>query len=109
MSAGLPEDGNNHTAPLTPAKVSLASQIVGTLSSGTIPFSLQTGTKFLRTYGVAKDVYMKWGTATVTTSNFDEVIPAGQIVDFFCPAGAAGTAVNFIESTASGTVVIIQK
>jgi hypothetical protein len=50
---------------------------------------------------------MKWGTADVTVSNFDEVIPAGQIRDFLVPSGE--TAVNFIEREASATLVVIEK
>ncbi|MCL5460148.1 hypothetical protein M3M33_16035, partial [Loigolactobacillus coryniformis] len=62
-----------------------------------------------------QDVYFKWGATTVTSSNFDEVIPAGQIVDLIVPLDSSVTppsrfaAYRIIERTASASIIIIEK
>lgn len=110
--AQLPRDGNRIAMQLTPASVALAVTVDATISAST-EITLNAATTFLRVYATTQDVYMKWGTADVTASNFDEIIPAGQIVDFTIPAQSAVstlyTAVNFIERTASAGLVVIEK
>lgn len=98
-------DGNGNAVQLSPAGTALARQIVGTLSSN-VAVALGTATKFIRLYTKSQDVYLHWGTAA-TSSNFDEYLPSGQIVDLIVPQGQ-GT-VNFLETAASGTVILIQK
>lgn len=91
---------------LTPDVVALARTVDSSISAST-EIVLQTATSYLRVYAIAKDVYLKWGADDVTASNFDEVIPAGQIHDFLVPDGIA--AVNFIERESGATVIVIEK
>lgn len=106
----LPKDGNRQTVQLQPPITALARTVDGTISASTeITFDL--GTTFIRVYAVDKDIYMKWGTADVTSSNFDEVIPANQICDFFVPQQSnltLYTAANFIQRTATATLILTE-
>ncbi len=113
----LPRDGNQIAAQLTPPSIALARTVDATISAST-EITLNAATTFLRVYAIDKDVYMKWGAADVTASNFDEVIPANQICDFFVPIDETTstpsvpvfyTAVNFIERAATGGIIIIEK
>lgn len=107
----LPKDGNRQTAQLTPPIVSLARTVDATISTST-EVTFNPDTTFIRVYAIAKDIYMKWGTADVNATNFDAVIPANQICDFFIPQQSdltLYTAANFIERTAGGTLIVIEK
>lgn len=109
--ASLPRDANRIAAQLSPASVALARTVDATISAST-EITLNASTSFIRVYAIDKDVYMKWGTADVTASNFDEVIPANQICDFFVPLESGPTlytAVNFIERAATGGIIVIEK
>ncbi len=90
----------------TPDVVALDRTFDATISASTEKV-FNKATTIIRVYAIAKDVYLKWGTADVTASNFDEVIPAGQVFDFIVPEGI--TAVNVIEREAGATVIIIEK
>ena len=90
----------------TPDVPALARTVDATISASTeIVFNLATS--IIRVYAIAKDVYLKWGVADVTASNFDEVIPAGQVMDFFVPENQV--AINLIEREAGATVIVIEK
>lgn len=108
----LPKDGNSIAMQLTPASVALARTIDATISSST-EITLNASTTIIRVYAIDKDVYLKWGTDDVTASNFDEVIPANQIVDLMVPTvattGVLYTAINLIERSATATVIVIEK
>lgn len=110
--AKLPRDNNNLPIPLAPANIALARTVDATISTST-EITLNAATSFVRVYAINKDVYLKWGTDDVTASNFDEVIPAGQICDFIVPKSQPGkalyTALNLIEREASATVIVIEK
>lgn len=106
----LPRDENSIAIQLTPRAIALAVTVDATISAST-EITLNSATTFIRIYAIDKDVYMKWGTADVTASNFDEVIPANQICDFLVPrlSGVLYTAVNFIERAATGGIIVIEK
>lgn len=89
-----------------PDVVALA-QTVDTSISGSTEIVLNTATTFIQVYAITKDVYLKWGAADVTSSNFDEVIPAGQVVGLAVPDGV--TALNVIERESSAAVIVIEK
>lgn len=91
---------------LVPSKVALARTVDATISTST-EITLNAATSFIRVYAKTQDVYLKYGTDDVTSANFDEVIPAGQICDFYIPAGV--TAINLIEAAASASVIVIEK
>lgn len=90
---------------LSPSVVSKARTLDASISSST-EITLDKATTYLKVYAIAKDVYLKWGTADVTASNFDHVIPAGQIVDLLVPSNV--TALNVIEREAGATVIVIE-
>lgn len=90
----------------TPDVVALARTVDNSISAST-EITLNKATTYIRVYAIAKDVYLKWGTADVTASNFDEVIIAGQAFDFVVPEGI--TAVNLIERESGATVIVIEK
>lgn len=102
----LPKDHRGDTIPLTPNTVALEETVNGSLNT-TQEVTLQSATKIIRCYATEQDVFLKWGTSDATTSDFDEVCPVGQIVDFVVPTGI--TAVNFIERNASASLVMIEK
>ena len=77
--------------------------------------TLQDDTKYLRVYAISKDVFMKWasdGEDYCKATNFDEVIPAGQYIDFAVPNKTDGTKyslVQFVGREADSTVIVIEK
>lgn len=105
---------SNAYIPLTPSKVALAVTVDATISAST-EVTLNAATTILRVYATTQDVYLKWGTADVTASNFDEICPAGQVVDLVVPIDSTVTppsrftAINVIERTTSAAIVIIEK
>jgi hypothetical protein len=110
MDKELPQTGQGKTIQLTPALPALA-RTVDTSISSTTEITLNASTSIIRVYAKDKDVYLKWGTADVTASNFDEVIPANQMCDFVVPFNGASryTAINLLESAASASVIVIEK
>lgn len=90
----------------TPDVVAKARTVDASISTST-EITLNTATTYIRVYAVAKDIYLKWGTADVDATNFDEVIPAGQVFDFIVPDQT--TAINVIEREAGATVIVIEK
>lgn len=106
----LPKDGNRQTAQLPPSITALSRTVNATISAST-EITFDTGTTFIRVYAVDQDIYMKWGTDDVTSSNFDEVIPANKICDFFIPQQSnltLYTAANFIERTPTATLILTE-
>jgi hypothetical protein len=97
---------HSHELQITPDVVALARTVDATISTST-EITLNVETTMLRVYAIAQDVYLKWGTDDVDATNFDEVIPAGQIVDLKVPNGQ--TAINLIERASAATVIVIEK
>ena len=77
--------------------------------------TLQSTTAFIRVYAISKDIYLKWasnGEDYCKATNFDEVIIAGQYLDFAVPYKTDGTQyslVQFVGREAGATVVVIEK
>jgi hypothetical protein len=103
--ASLPIDDNRKGIPLAPSRVALARTVDDTISAST-EITFNAATTFIRCYAATQDVYLKWGTDDVTASNFDQVLPAGQIVDLVPPTGT--TALNIIERTATASCIILE-
>ena len=109
--AVLPKDDNASTIQLTPARVALEETYDATISSST-ELTLNAATTIIRVCAIDKPILMKWGTSDVSTSDFDEIIPAGAICDFVVPKESGSTlytAVNFIEQAATAILVVIEK
>ncbi len=108
--AAVADDGMS-LRPLTPATTALARTVDPTLSAST-EIVLNAATKFIRVYATGQDVYLKWGADDVTASNFDEICPVGQVVDFYVPFSSGTTrytAINLIERASAAAVVVIEK
>ena len=96
---------------LAPASASLGTTNTSSISSSTT-IAVVANATFLRCYAKSQDVYLKWGTTAVTSSNFDEVIPAGQVVDLVVPKESTGTlytTLRVIEAATTATLIVIQK
>ncbi len=110
--APLPREANNTAVQLTPCRVALARTVDTSISTST-EIELNAATTLIRVYAIDKDVYLKWGTTDVTASNFDEVVPANQIIDLYVPLDSSTnnpfTAINLIERAATGGVIVIEK
>jgi len=91
---------------ITPDVVALARTVDASLSASS-EITLHKQTTMLRVYAISKDVYLKWGETSVTAANFDEVIPAGKILDFKVPNGQ--TAINLIQREASASAIVVEK
>ena len=102
----LPRDNQGNSIQLTPSVTALARTVDTSISSST-EITLNGSTAFIRCYATGQDVYLKWGTADVASNNFDEVLPAGQLVDLVVPVGV--TALNVIERTSGASIVVIEK
>lgn len=104
----LPRDANrvplqgSIVAPLT----TLATTYDATISAST-EITLNAATTIIEVSAIDKTILMKWGTADVTTSNFDEVISLNTTRVFMVPSGI--TAVNFIEQSATAILCVCEK
>ncbi len=108
----LPIDNDRKGVQLTPRSIALARTVSSSISASTT-ITFNASTTFLRIYAVSQDVYFKWGATAVTSSNFDEVIPANQVVDLLVPidttTGLLFTTCRVIERTATATIIVIEK
>lgn len=111
MAERLPRDANGIAMQLTPSSVALGQLVTSSISASTTR-NLTAGTSLLRAYAVNQDVFLKWGATAVTSSNFDEVIPANQVVDLVVPrdsTGALFTTIRVIERAATATLILVEK
>ncbi len=106
MNENLPVSANGVTLQLTPAVTARKVTVNSSLSSS-VEIVLASFVSLIRVYATNQDVFLKWGADNATTSSFDEVIPAGGLLDFVVPKGT--TALNLIERTAGAAVVVIEK
>ncbi len=108
--ASLPR-GENGVIPLAPTGPAKTAPFIDATISTSTELTLQENTTWLRCYAINQDVCLKWGTDDVSATAFDEIIPAGQIVDLPVPnlTNAPYTAVNVIERVSGGTIIIIEK
>ena len=91
---------------ITPDVEALAQTLDESISTST-EITLHKKTTIIRVYATGQDVWLKWGTDDVTNSNFDEVIPAGQLIDLLVLTKI--TALNLLERSTSAQVVVIEK
>ena len=76
-----------------------------TISSSTA-ITLNTKTSYIEVSAIDKGIFLKWG-ATASSSSFDEFIPKDTSKIFIVPAGTL--TVEFIESSATAILVVIEK
>lgn len=109
--AQLPVDDNTKVMQLTPASPALARTVDATVDTST-QITFNAATTMLRVYAKSQPLYLKWGTTAVTASNFDEVVPANQLLDFAVPKDSNGNkyaACTIIEQAATATAIVIEK
>lgn len=109
----FPIDGNrNVISSSTPAVVALDETYDATISAST-ELTLNSSTTLIEVCAIDKAILLKWGTTDVSTTDFDEVIPANTVRQFYIPVDSATgvlfTAVNFIEQAATAILVVIEK
>ena len=97
---------------LFPSAVALATTYDTTISTST-EITLNASTLLVVVTALVQPIFMKWGTADVTSSNWDYVIPAGTQLSFEVPVltastGARYTAVNFLEQS-SGAILAVSE
>lgn len=109
-----PIDSIGHLMPnSTPQGLALARTVQAIGASFLI--NLQSATSFVRVYAISKDVYLKWATSDedyCKAGNFDEVIPAGQYIDFGVPYQTDGvrfSRMTFVGRESGSTVIVIEK
>lgn len=108
----IPTDSNSKAVQITPARVALEETYDTTVSAST-ELTLNASTTLIEVAAVSQGIFLKWGTSDVSSSDFDEFIPAGTLRHFYVPidstTGILFTAVNFIEQAASATLIVIEK
>lgn len=72
--------------------------------SGSTSVTLNAGTTVILVSAIDKGIFMKWG-ATASSSAFDEFIPANTSMWYVKLAAT----VQFIEESATGKLVVIEK
>lgn len=75
-----------------------------TISTST-SITLNTNSRYIEVSAIDKGIFMKWG-ATASSTDFDEFIPANTTRLFVIPAV---TTVQFIEESATGKLVVLEK
>ena len=99
---------------VTPRGVALARWVSSNIDSSTYHV-LNEDTTYLRVYAIDKDIYLKWaedGEDYCKSDNFDEVIPAGQMVDLAVPLRSNGElypAIQVVGRENGATIVLIEK
>lgn len=106
-SIEIPTD--NHGVPIPnalPFGATLAQTYDATISAST-EITLNEATTVLIIHAISQMVFLKWGTDDVTSSNFDEAIPANETRILKVPAGT--TAINLIQAAATANVAVVEK
>lgn len=101
----LPRDANHNPVPLSPNKTALARTYDATISAAT-DVSLNASTTFIEVTAIDAGIFMRYA-STVTSSNFDEFIAAGQTRQYIKPSGV--TVVSFLQESATAKLVLIEK
>lgn len=101
----IPVDSNNKGIQLTPNVVSIARTYDATISTAT-SIILNTSTTFIEVSAILKGVFLKYA-ANVSSTDFDEYIPAENTHQYVIPTGV--TVISVIEEAVSAHVVVIEK
>ena len=88
---------------VNPPEVALEETYDATVSAST-EITLNSGTNYIEVAAIAKPIFLKWGTADASSTDWDHVIAQETVRGFYVPAGV--TAVNFIEQAASANLAV---
>jgi len=101
-------------ANVNPRTMTLARTVQALGASFLVTFN--ENTSMIRVHAIGQDIYMKWalsGVDFVTALNFDEMIHAGNYIDFPVPVdprdGTLFTRAMFVGRVAGSTLVVIEK
>ena len=75
--------------------------------SGSTEITLNVLTTYIEITAIAKGMLLPWGAGDASTSAFDEYISPNTTRLYPIPSGT--TAVNFIQASANGILVVIEK
>lgn len=89
----------------SPSRTALASTYDATIGSSA-EITLDSDTQIIEVSAMDETILMRWGTANVSTTNFDAVISADTTRHFVVPAGI--TAVNFIQEAATAKLAVVE-
>lgn len=96
----LPLDKNNIPYPAPPAKTSYQSQGGNPVASSVLTLSANTTVLSLMALGGQSGnagIIGKWGTASVTATNFDIQVNSGQTLTFVVPVSTTGTGTQSVQ------------
>ena len=68
---------------------------------------LNEATTWIEVSAIAAGIFLAWGADDASTSNFDEYISPGTTRLYARPANTS--AVNFIQASANGILVVLEK
>lgn len=75
--------------------------------SASTEVTLNAATSWLEVSAITSGIFLRWGTADVSTSAFDEYISPGTTRIYIRPINT--TAVNFIQAVSDGVLVVLEK
>lgn len=104
----LPRDANNIALDSVPS-APLGAAILGTYNaniSSSTSLTLNTSTTYVEITAIGAGIFMKWGSAA-SSVNFDEFIGANTTRAYGIPTGE--TVIQFIQESATGKLVVIEK
>lgn len=90
--------------------VAVATTYDTSISSST-EVTLNTATRLIQVTAIAQAIFVAWGVDNAASNNFDVVVPAGESYWLNVPyqsTGALYTAVNFLETAASATLIVAE-
>jgi endoglucanase Acf2 len=101
-------DLNEYAVQLTPGTSSLQVTKNDAVSTSTlVADTLHTSTTIIRVVSLDNGVFLKYTADSVTSTVFDEYVPAGYVMDFIKPDGC--TAISVIADEGTARVRIIEK
>lgn len=102
----VPRDAGLTALPLTPDQAAKKIIVSSTMSASSV-ITLQTGTTLLEVNAVNQGVFLKYGSASVTTANADEYILPNTVRHYVLPSGTSTVALK--EEAATAKVIVIEK
>ena len=97
---------DNYTSSGAPPRAVVLDETYDATISATTEITLNASTKLIEVVAIDKAILLKWGAVAASTTDFDAVIPANTVRQFFVPSGI--TAVNFIEQAATAILAVTE-
>lgn len=108
----FPIDANGKAINAAPPYLPYARHSLDTISSST-SVTLDQRTEIIEVTAVGAGIYLRWGTSSVTSSNFDEYVPPGATRYYVVPinrsTGSRYTGLHILQDGTGGKARIIEK